>query len=166
MPKAIPTSPASRTTSQWHGHYAQKYASKNGSSWTLETADENGDVGTPRWRSMPRAIPTSLTKATHYELRYAVKRGVTWVIEPTLDGMSPWHWMLCGNAPIVYRHGVHSAPQRNKYDLKYASDVGGMWKVQKVDRMGSVGWGASIGEYLKNRACLAPLLAAPGHKGL
>ena len=140
------------------GSYALRYASKSDGTWTIETVDKSGDVGQVSLALDGEGHPHIAYHDTNYsELNYAVKRGTNWAIEtPDLADKVGLDASLMldshGNAHIAYRHETEFTPPpdiapeygRNKYDLRYASNVGGSWKIRQVDVTGSVGWGASL----------------------
>jgi hypothetical protein len=151
------------------GQYILKYASKNGDSWMLETADDDADVGQLSLALDAGGHPhIAYNDAMHSELKYSVKRDANWVIEtPDLSEKVGLDASLAldtvDNAHIAYRHQGEFVPfpapapdyGREKYDLRYASNVGGVWKVEQVDIAGSVGWYASIAVDASNRPHIA-----------
>jgi hypothetical protein len=126
-----------------------KYASWNGSSWAIETADNGSlaDVGQYASLALYGGNPRiAYYDATNKDLKYASWNGSSWDIQ-TVDGSGlvdvGQHTSLAldgsGNPRIAYYDLTLTS-----LDLKYASWNGSSWAIQTVDSTGDVGQYASL----------------------
>ena len=116
-----------------------KYASKSGSTWTVETVDSAGDVG--KYTSLaldakgdPHIAYSDSTEHANRLLKYASKKGGKWTAEivPTPPGSMGCSLALDakGDPHIAY---YEMTIWMRKGNLKYASKSGGSWMVETVE---------------------------------
>ena len=128
--------------SYW-GHGATlKYAHFDGSQWTIEDVDSEGEVGLHSSLAFNGRKPAiSYYDKTNKDLKYAHFDGSEWIKERVdAEGDVGTYTSLAfsEDRPHITYHDVTNG------DLKFASFNGSEWVIEKVDTEGSVGWGTSL----------------------
>jgi hypothetical protein len=132
------------------GEYANdlKYASKDGASWTVETVDGPGYVGSFASLAVDAEDNSSVAyfDSTNHALKFASQSGGNWTVETVAaTGSVGWYASLAldaqGNPHIAY---YEMTEWMRDGDLKYANKNGGSWVIETVDATGNVGEFAAL----------------------
>lgn len=120
-----------------------KYASWNGATWIIETADGLAglNVGTHASLAIDGSDRPHISyyDQTNADLKYCRKNAGVWTAETVDSAIPPRGWFTsialdaAGNPRISYQ-------DQTSGDLKYAAKNGGIWTRESVDVAGNVGW--------------------------
>lgn len=124
-----------------------KYASWNGATWVIETADGLAglNVGTHASLALDGADRPSISyyDQGNGDLKFCRKNAGVWTTETVDSAIPPRGWFTslaldaAGNPRIAYQ-------DQTAGDLKYAAKNGGIWTRESVDIGGNVGWYTSL----------------------
>ncbi len=123
-----------------------KYAHWNGTSWDIETVDDEGKVGYPTSLAFHSSGNPSIAyyDYTNESLNYAYWNGSAWNIQEVDDVGSTYNDFLSYNISLVLDPAGNPAIAYNDADpstLKYACFNGTNWDIETVCSVPGAGWG-------------------------